>query len=154
MDLIKLKQFILEASKNTYASEDNNIKVKQDDNSTTIVYEKDDWKYHDNYFGGEPYGGREVVFFKNKPVWMMVYYGWVLEGNDPNDVYGILTKALRNSNEDMPYRGPKELVDGDTKYLNELHGEVDNFFGEEKIYKGDTLLYVAKYMGGLVDKGI
>ncbi len=72
--------------------------------------------------------------------------------NNPDDVYGILTKALRNSSIEMPYRGPRELVDGEFKYINELNGEVDNFFGEEKIYKGGTLLYVAKYMGGLVDK--
>ena len=152
MDIQKLKEFILEASRNTYASEDVNIRVKQEDNSTTIIYEKDDWKYHDNYFGGEPYGGREVVFYKGKPVWMMVYYGWVVEGNNPNDVYGILTKALRNSNIDMPYRGPKELIEGESKYVNELKGNVNNFYGEEKIYKGDVLLYVAKYMGGLIDK--
>jgi len=79
MDILQLKQFILDASHNTYASEDVNLRQKQADNSTTIVYEKDNWKYHDNYFGGEPYGGREVVFYDNKPVWMMVYYGWVEE---------------------------------------------------------------------------
>ncbi len=66
MDTKELKAFILEASKNTYASEDPNIKVKQPDGSTTIVYEKDKWKYHDNYFGGEPFGGREVVFFSRQ----------------------------------------------------------------------------------------
>ena len=152
MDLKILKEFILEASQNTYASENPDIKIKQEDNSTTIVYEKDDWKFHDNYFGGEPYGGREVVFFRGEPVWMMVYYGWIIERNNPDDVYGILTKALRNSNIEMPYRGPKELVDGEFKYMNKPYGEVDTFFGEEKIYKGDALLYVAKYMGGLVDK--
>ena len=72
MDLKKLKEFILEASQNTYVSENPDIKVKQEDNSTTIAYEKNDWKYHDNYFGGEPYGGREFVFFKGNPLWMMV----------------------------------------------------------------------------------
>jgi hypothetical protein len=152
MDLKKLKEFILEASQNTYASENPDIKVREKDGSTTITYEKGPWKYHDNYFGGEPFGGSEVVFFKGEPVWMMVYYGWVVEGNNPDDVYGILTKALRSSNIEMPYRGPKELIDGEFNYINELNGEVDNFFGEEKIYKGDTLLYLAKYMGGLVDK--
>jgi hypothetical protein len=39
MDLKNLKEFILEASQNTYASENPDIKVKQEDNSTTIVYE-------------------------------------------------------------------------------------------------------------------
>lgn len=152
MDIADLKQFIFQASKNTYASEDGNIRVKQDDKSTTITYEKDDWKYHDNYFGGEPYGGREVVFYKGKPEWMMVYYGWVVESNNPNDVYGMLTKALRSTTVEEPYRGPRELIDGDSRYINELHGEVDNFYGEEKIFKGDTLIYVAKYIGGVIDK--
>lgn len=152
MNYNELKNFIYEASKNTYASEDKNIRVKQEDNSTTIIYEKGDYKYHDNYFGGEPYGGREVVFYKGKPVWMMVYYGWVVEGNNPEDVYGMLTKALRNSSIDIPYRGPRELIDGDLRYINEVKGEIQNFSGEEKILKGNTLLYTAKYMGGVIDK--
>lgn len=147
-----LKQFILEASKNTYASGDENIKKKEKDNSTTIVYEKGNYKYHDNYFGGEPYGGREVVFYKSKPVWMMIYYGWVVEGVENSEVYGILTKALSNVTLDMPYRGPKEFVDGDLKYVNTLDGDVENFSGEEEIFKGDILLYTARYMGGLVDR--
>ncbi|KKP65230.1 MAG: hypothetical protein UR61_C0029G0008 [candidate division WS6 bacterium GW2011_GWE1_34_7] len=153
MDNMTLKNFIFEASTNTYASEDKNIRVKQSDSSTTIEYEKDDWKYHDNYFGGEPFGGREVVFYKEKPVWMMVYYGAVVVNEIvPDELYTVLTKALRSSTVDMPYRGPKELVDGEFRYVNELQGEVDNFSGEERIYKGDTLLYVAKYIGGLLDK--
>jgi len=152
MATLLLKQFILEAGRNTYASENPNIKVKEVDNSTTINYQNGDWKYNDNYFGGEPYGGREVVFYQNKPVWMMVYYGWVVEGNDFNEIYKILSLALRNSTLDMPYRGPKELIDGEFKYVNELDGDVNSFSGEEKIFKGDTLVYTAKYIGGMVDK--
>lgn len=151
MDTKELKAFILEASKNTYASEDSNIKAKQSDSSTTIVYEKDDWRYHDNYFGGEPFGGREVVFFQDKPVWMMVYYGSVVvETIVPDELYKVLTKALRNAPEDMPYRGPKELIDGDFIYKNDLEGNVERFSGEERINKGNILLYTAKYVGGVL----
>jgi hypothetical protein len=33
---------------------------------------------HDNFFGGEPYGGRTAVLFREKLVWMMVFsYGCV-----------------------------------------------------------------------------
>ena len=148
----ELRQFIHNASKKTYASGDENLRKKNDDGSTTIVYEEGDYRYHDNYFGGEPYGGREVVFHKGKPLWMMVYYGWVVEGIDSDEVYGILTKALSNSALDMPYRGPKEYIDGDLKYVNNMEGDVENFKGEEKILKGDTLLYTARYIGGLVDR--
>ena len=147
-----LKQFILEASKNTFASEGVDSGKKEKDGSTTLIYEKGDYKYNDNYFGGEPYGGREVVFYKGKPIWMMVYYGWVVEGVENSEVYGILTKALSNATLDMPYRGPKEFIDGDLKYVNTLDGDVENFSGEEKIFKGDILLYTARYMGGSVDR--
>lgn len=128
MNTEELKSFILEASKNTYASEDKSIRQVQSDKSTTITYQRDNWKYHDNYFGGEPYGGREVVFWKEKPVWMMVYYGRVIKENNLNIVYRILTKALRNASLDMPYRGPTELINRDLKYTNKINGEVDNFF--------------------------
>lgn len=148
----ELKSFILKASRNTYASEDTSIRKKKEDTSTTITYQDGEYSYHDNYFGGEPYGGREVVFYNNKPIWMMVYYGWIVEGNSSEDIYKVLTKALRNSNIDMPYRGPKELIDGEYKYVNKLHGDVDNFYGEEKIFIKDTLIYTAKYMGGLICK--
>ena len=63
---------------------------------------------HDNFFGGEPYGGRMVVFYKNKPIWTMVYYGWVEKTvKDPNVVYRILRSALKQMPNDAPFRGPK-----------------------------------------------
>ena len=152
MDLDKLKQFILEAKHNTFASGDSSLEKKEKDNSTSITYSKGEWEYNDNYFGGEPYGGREVVFYKNKPVWMMVYYGWVVEGVDTKRVYPLLQKALSKSTVDKPYRGPDEYIEGTSIYANDMEGDVENFRGEERIYDGDELLYIARYMGGLVDQ--
>jgi len=152
MNINELKQFILEASRNTYASGDEDIRKKQSDSSTTIKYSKGDWAYHDNYFGGEPYGGREVVFYKEKPVWMMVYYGWVIEGVDTNRVYPLLTKALSKSTIEQPYRGPSEYLEENKIYANDMEGDVENFRGEERIYEGEELLYIARYLGGVVDR--
>jgi hypothetical protein len=152
MDLKQLKAFILEASHNTYASGNEGIKEKQKDESTTLVYSKGNWKFHDNYFGGEPYGGREVVFYKDKPVWMMVYYGWVVEGVNTDRVYPLLTKALSKSTLEKPYRGPEEYIEGTSIYANDMEGDVENFRGEERIYDGEELLYIARYMGGLIDQ--
>ena len=152
MDLEKLKQFILEASHKTVFSEEDEVINKQKDGSVTRTYSNEDWSYHDNYFGGEPYGGREVVFYKGKPVWMMVYYGWVVDGIDADRVYPILGKALSNSKVDKPYRGPDEYIEESTIYANDMEGDVENFRGEERIYDGEELLYIARYMGGLVDK--
>ena len=71
LDTKKLCKFLVEAKKVTYATGDLANKAINSDKSTTLIFENGDWKYHDNYFGGEPYGGREVVFFKNQPIYIM-----------------------------------------------------------------------------------
>ncbi len=148
--LDKLKKFLVEAKKKTYASGDENLKKVQDDNSTTIIYKNGDWKYYDNYFGGKPYGDREVVFYKGKEVYMMVYYGYVNEKvKNVNNIYSILMGALKNIPGDYPYRGPKIFEEGEYIYQNEWEGQIDNFSGKEKILneKGN-ILYQARYIGG------
>lgn len=59
----ELKQFIYNASRATYASGDESLQERQSDGSTTIRFSEGIYAYHDNYFGGEPYGGKEVVFY-------------------------------------------------------------------------------------------
>jgi hypothetical protein len=148
----ELKGFILEASRATYASGDESMKQKQPDGSTTIRYESRLYKYHDNYFGGEPYGGREVIFLNDKPLWMMVYYGFVNEGVSRKDVYGFLMESLSNATIEMPYRGPAHFENDDWKYKNSLVGEIAKFSGTEKILKGGVCVYEAHYIGGFVDR--
>jgi len=146
-----LKKFIYSASRATYASGDESMKVKQSDGSTTIEFIEGDWRFHDNYFGGEPYGGREVVFFQGKVVWMMVYYGRVLIENNNAEVYGILMEALRNTIVDTPYRGPEMFEKDNWRYENKLDGTVEYLSGAENILRNGKCVYEAKYIGGLVD---
>ncbi len=151
IDKGKLKEFILEASRATYASGDESIKKKQPDGSTTIEFESGAYRYHDNYFGGEPYGGREVVFLDGKPLWMMVYYGFVHKGMENKEVYSFLIESLSNTTLEMPYRGPVLYKNNEWKYENTIVGEVDNFSGTEKIFKNEICIYEASYIGGFVD---
>lgn len=153
VDTKELGRFLVKAKRSTYAAGWAADKILNDDNSTTIIFEKGDWEYHDNYFGGEPYGGREVVFFKRKPVYIMTYYGNVDESViDINKVYSILMNALKLISEDHPYRGPKEYNEGDMFYKNDFIGEVDDFSGKEIIEENGKTIYKATYMGGLVDQ--
>jgi hypothetical protein len=155
MNIDNLKSFLLLASQSTYASGDESLKKVEADHSTTIEFFSHDfpeYKFHDNYFGGEPYGGREVIFVKQKPVWMMTYYGKVYKGFESNDVYSILMGALRNSTIENPYRGPKLFKVGEWTYLNDTKGEFEDFYGIERIFKGDNVAYQARYLGGLVDQ--
>ncbi len=147
-----LRQFLIDSNKAGYAGGEEKKWIKESDGSTTIPYTQGEWRSHDNFFGGEPYGGRVVVFYQNKPVWIMVYYGWVANGIETDPVYKILRSALKQMPEDAPFRGPKEFVDGEFAYHNIWSGDIERYSGEEQIIQGEKLIYKANYMGGLVDQ--
>lgn len=154
INLKELRKFLVKAKKSTYAAGDKAKKVIEADKSTTLIFEDKGWKYQDNYFGGEPYGGREVIFFQNQPVYVMVYYGWVNESiKDANIIYEVLQSALSLIPEDKPFRGPETYNHNDLEYNNVFEGEIDNFFGNETIKnKQGKEIYKARYAGGLVDQ--
>lgn len=52
----------------------------------------------------------------------------------------------------MPARGPRELIEGAFKYVNNWSGAIEKFSGVEKIYYKDNEVYSAQYIGGLVDQ--
>src|SRR2546428_13083964 len=106
MDEAALLQFLLDASRRGYAAGGSVVKVKEADHSTTIVLEHGKWRFHDNYFGGEPYGGREVVFLGGGPIWLAGYYGWVEgRGAVPGRGSGFFQRALRRAPRAFPERG-------------------------------------------------
>ena len=149
----QLCKFLVKAKKATYASGDAAKKIIESDVSTTLTFEDGDWRYHDNYFGGEPYGWREVVFFKGEPVYIMTYYGWINEkATDIKTIYKTLQEALLLIDQTNPYRGPEEYIQWKYIYTDNSVGEVDNFSGEESITYDGEEVYKAKYMGGLVDQ--
>ncbi|MDR9866111.1 DUF5680 domain-containing protein, partial [Pseudomonas baetica] len=85
---------LVAANRRGYSAGSAVTKTAEADRSTTIVFESGEWRFHDNYFGGEPYGGRAVAFFKGRPIWMAVYYGSV-DGRDGQvqPVYSFLQRA-------------------------------------------------------------
>lgn len=152
IDKKRLCKFLVEAKKSTYAAGETAKKIIEADKSTTLIFEDGEFKYHDNYFGGEPFGGREVVFWRNDPVYIMTYYGLVDESVlDFEVVYQVLQKALLLIPEDHPFRGPAEYAKDELTYKNIFTGEIDNFFGEETISDAHGKeIYKAKYAGGFV----
>jgi len=152
MDKEALRQFLINSNKAGYAGGEEKKWIKEPDGSTTIPFERGEWRLHDNFFGGEPYGGRTIIFYKGNPAWIMVYYGWVAEGVGTESVYRVLRNALMRMPEDYPFRGPKEYEEGDYVYTNFWEGELERFSGEEKITQGDRLVYKASYIGGFVNQ--
>lgn len=147
-----LNAFLLKFALEGYASGDEKSWIKEKDGSTSIIKEHKDWKLHDNFFGGEPYGGREMVFFKNKPYWIMAYYGQVLKVMDPNEIYPPLREALSVPEEDMPIRGPKYLKINDFTYKFSWEGTLEQFVANESISLGEQVVYESTFIGGLVDQ--
>jgi hypothetical protein len=151
MNVQDLKQFIVEANGVGFAAREKNS-TKENDGSMTIRYERGEWKMVDNYVGGEPYAGMTKIFFQDKVVWSMVYYGLVDKKVDGfKEVYGFLMKSLLKMPADYPYRGPSEFIEGEWKYNNEWNGEVEQFSGQEKIYLNNEMIFWTKYIGGVVD---
>ena len=151
MKIDQLKNFLIEAAEHGYGAGVSSTLEK--DTSHTIEYVSENFKMHDNFFGGEPYGGREVVFYKGKPAWIMVYYGAVDSSTkDFNPVYEVLKKALMNFPKDLPLRGPASLKDGSFEYKNKWQGNLASFSGKEIILKNGKEVYFANYSGGLVDQ--
>ncbi len=152
VDIHELKNFFCKSCENGYAKEDVQI-TKEPDGSHTIVYEEGLWKFHDNFFGGEPFAGKDVIFYKGRAVWIMLYYGWIHDTElSPDEVYGFLRRALARFPKDYPYRGPTEFKEDALIYRNIHKGEMSNFNGTETIYEEKKEIYKALYFGGLVDQ--
>jgi hypothetical protein len=147
----EIQPVLMEANRRGFADPD--IKsVKEIDGSHTISIDVGNgWMFHDNFFGGEPYGGREVLSYLKKPVWMAVYYGNVDNAGDPKEIYHFLKKALAAQPEAFPVRGPKSLKLGALVYENYWEGNLDNFSGSESILENGREVYRASYIGGFVD---
>lgn len=152
MDIQALNQFLLDSNAAGYATGQEKQWLKESDGSTSIPYTQGEWRSHDNFFGGEPYGGRLVVFYKEAPVWIMVYYGYVAKDVAVDPIYAILRKALKAMPKNAPFRGPKELKDGEYIYHNQWQGGIVQYSGRERITKNGHIHYQASYRGGLVDQ--
>lgn len=151
MNTEEIKLFLAKANQAGYGNQTTQ-EVTNSDQSHTITFSEGDWNFHDNYFGGEPFGGREVIHYKGRPVWMMTYYGGILDASqDASEVYGILKKALLQSPDKMPLRGPDTMQDGEWSYQNTTTGSFHRFAGEEVILYQGSEVYRTKYQGGLVD---
>lgn len=150
MNLEALRQYLSLLAREGYAVSDGG---KNPDGSATIHHKQGPWRTVDTYFGGEPYGGNEVVFHENRAVWMMVYYGAVeQETDDVRGVYDFLKAALADTDEQFPVRGPRHLVRKALTYVNDWQGGLERFSGTERILTSGREVYSATYSGGLVDQ--
>lgn len=150
-NLDELKQFIYHANM-PHATGSANT-TEEIDGSRTITFTEGKWSMHDNFFGGEPYGGRQIVHYNNIPAWLTVYYGRIHDtARSPDEIYGFLREALQHPPEDHPFRGPANYKRGRYTYRSHTKGAVDNYSCHEVILENDKEIYWATFIGGLVDQ--
>lgn len=153
-ELIDLHNFLIEAKKETYANE-NVEKVKSTRRgSHDYEYIKDNWTYHDTYFGGTDFQGQEVVYRQDDtPIWGMIYYGKTLDESLSEEAMDkALRPALMQVGQDdvIPVRGPKEFENQGYQYTFKVTGDLTSFEGEETIEKEGNKVYTLKCHGGII----
>jgi len=151
MNIVKFKQFLIKAKKNTYASGGENKAKIISAGMKEYIFNACDFKYIDRYKGHEKFNGEENVLQNNKIIWKMKYEGKILSDKIPADyIYTFLRKALKQIPSDNPFRGPKELFEKKYKYINNIKGNLKKFSGEEKIFYKDELVYSLTYNGKII----
>lgn len=146
-----LKKLLQEAKINTYANSGEDGEIELKNGSKKFEYKKGKFYYQDTYFGFDPFIGEEIIFYQQKPIWGMNYYGRVLAKNiSAKNIYNFLKKALQKVNLANPYRGPDVYKNGDFKYINKTKGSIGDFQGWEKIYYKNELIYILNYHGGKI----
>ena len=153
-DINELRRFVGKASDSTYAGGGKYEETPQRPDFFELVDEEGDWNYRDSYTGHSRSGGQEIVRYKGKPVWFSGYGGGMVEGREDmsNDTFEFLKKALRTSEEGFEsFRGPRELVYGDWRYVYQQEGDIRDFYGYEEIhYKGEKVFW-HRAVGGIID---
>jgi hypothetical protein len=158
VDKESLLEFIAKAHKNTYAAP-KEIKLQYKCQTPILEGHKDydfvdgDWRYHDSYAGSQWAPGREVVFYQNKPVWCMSYQGQTAQNLSEylvEKTFEFLKNALRNMDENMPFRGPVLFAQNGFEYVFRFKGDYQYFTGRESIKHKGKELFFQDVMGGLV----
>lgn len=147
----ELCKFLVNAKTNTFAKDVERVQSKCI-LSKNYLYEEDDFRYEDQYFGEYLDVGEEIVWKNGIPVWGMGYRGGMLEAYRSlnKETFSVLRKALLIPEKDFPTRGPKQMICGDFKYVNITHGDIKSFTGEEYIEKNGNKIYFRNYIGGLI----
>ena len=147
----KFIKFLVDAKKNTYASNGELNEKILEDGSKELSFEQDNFYYKDRYFGSGSFVGEEVVFDNQEPFWVMNYSGRCLNNIcDKKEIFIFLKKCLKKVNQKTIFRGPKKFKQGNFTYINKIKGKIEDFYGEEFIYYKGKKVYKLIYHGAII----
>lgn len=149
----ELVEFVREAGLHTYA--DPNAPKRATPyrpQCEEYEYTRGDWTYLDSYAWMRDGGGAEIVYYQGKPVWVMNYYGFLINSDDAKEIYGFLHEALRLRHPVLPVRGDtlEDSARGLRYGVEFSRAEIGAFVGVERIFKSGAQVYECYFHGGLV----
>jgi hypothetical protein len=151
IDIHELNGFIVRAKAATYVGSGEHITPCRP-GSHDLRFTDGKWAYLDSYFGGTDFIGEEVVYFDQKPVWAMNYYGRILRDDllTGAEAGQMIKASLARMYQEGRFLGGFEYSENDLTYVDTSEGGPDNFHGREFIRRGQDVAYELVYHGGLI----
>lgn len=120
--------------------------------SHDLQFHEGAFSYLDSYFGGSDFLGQEVVYYEGEPVWVMNYYGRILEPAliTAAEAGQMIQESLAKMYEEGRFLGGFEHSIGNSTYVDTSEGDVAAFTGKEWIARDGIRVYELVYHGGLV----
>ncbi|MEW6617575.1 MAG: DUF5680 domain-containing protein [Patescibacteria group bacterium] len=153
MNKKKLVDFLLKARTKTYAGNGGKVKPLLK-NSKQLEYKEGEWIYRDVYYGGNGiFVGIETIYFKNKVVWSMSYYGNFKKMTE-KEIDSILRVALLENWKTARIWKRVVWEKGKYRYICEpdFGRSIEEMGGLEYILKNKREVYKFFYTGGLFVK--
>jgi len=147
INLEDLKEFIVEARKNTFAGGASSVSNLRLLASTQLEFQRGVYFYRDVFFSGEKrVVGQEIVYQDSKPVWGMSYIGSTIGKAEIN----FLKESLLELADKCRFGAPSEYVKRELKYQDRGQGNLDSFSGTEEIFLEGKNIYQLSYNGGII----
>ena len=151
MELGKVREFLVEARAKTYAAAGGKVKPVLA-GSTQLEYQDEDFLYRDIYYvGNGVFPGLETVYFDNKPVWSMSYFGNFKQITE-EEADKVLRAALLDNWETTRLNKHVEWTKNNYKYVCEGSGDMKELEGSESITKDGKQVYFFYYAGGFLEE--
>ena len=149
--LEELNSFVVHAKAATYVG-GGTRSLSYRPGSHDLQFHEGSFSYLDSYFGGADFIGQEVVYFQDKPVWAMNYYGRILEPTliTATQAGQVIQASLSAMYKLGRFLGGFEHEMGTFKYFDTNTGALASFTGKEWITRGDVVVYDLVYHGGLI----
>lgn len=149
MDKNILTDKLLDFRTKTYAAGTGKVEPALN-GSIQYEYTDGDWLYRDVYFiGNGIFPGLETVYYQEKPVWSMSYFGnFSKMSEDQADT--MLRPALMDLWQETRIFNNIEKDFGTFKYKCNGQGTIDELSGTEEIFIGNDRVYFLYYAGGFI----